>query len=58
MDHPTDCDNFVKTYVFCLQFTPLYNGERILKIGKVLTKLSPSVGGPLFWDKVLWNDNI
>jgi len=46
------CDNILWVwwgilYVHCL-FTPLSNSGRILKIGEVFTKLSPSVSGPLF----------
>ena len=35
-------------YGFCLQITPLFDGERILNIDQVLTKLSPSVGWSTF----------
>jgi len=41
-------------YGFYLQFTPLFNGERILKIGEVLAQLSPSVGGPFFGNTVYY----
>ena len=48
--HTSDMVGYIEQ--FYLQFTPLTNGERILKIGNVSTKLLPSVGGPLLGHSV------